>query len=254
MAEGVSLADGGVVTVLLGRGVDCPAEYLHHPCVRVVETEKFDTSDAERCFTSNSRAFLTTSGLPKRFYDRFQMEVRRRKSIVMYRPTTGSLENELRKIVATSRMMTEHEGSNGNGKGIGTSTVGEAAKMTEGVKKTIAPKNAIANLASQCDPKKSTAEEARRLFQVAQAQGLKTTLGSVTQAVSKYKRKHGMTDRPASAVAPEVNKRLSALRVLDDSIAGLALVREYVETVEAENQQLQEKLEKYRKFAAALSE
>ena len=235
--------------MLLGKGVDCPVDYLHHPCVRVLETAKFDTQDVEKCFISNNKAFLTTQGLPKRFYDRLMTEVRRRKTITMYRPTTGSLENELRKIVATSRMVTEHvASSNGNGHAPGTATVGEAAKITEVAKKTIAPKNAVANLASQCDPTKSTAEEARRLFKLAQEQGIQTTLGSVTQSIAKFKRKRGMTDRPGSAVAPEINKRLSALKVLDDSIAGLALVREYVESVESDNQKLQATIEKYRKM------
>lgn len=250
--ETISLAEGGVVTLVLAKGVDCPAEYLHHPSVRVLEAAKFDASDVERCFTSNSRALITTANLPKPFYDRLQMEVRRRKTILMYRPTTGSIENELNKIVATSRRVIEHAG---NGNGAGLASVGETARVTEANgKKTMAPRNAIATLAQQADPSKSTGEEARRLFKVAQDNGIPTTVASISTAISSYKRKHGLSDRPSSAVPATVNKRLQALRVLDDAIAGLALVREYVETVETENAQLTERLEKFQKLAAAINE
>ena len=158
--ETISLADGGVVTLVLAKGVGCPSEYLHHPCVHVLEAAKFDAEDVGRCFTSNSRAIITTANLPKRFYDRLQMEIRRRKTVAIYRPTTGAIEQELAKIVATSRRVTEHVSGNGDG----LATVKDAARVIEKTSKTIAPKNAIANLAQQADPNKSTAEEARRLF------------------------------------------------------------------------------------------
>jgi len=246
----VSLRDGGTVTLLLAKGVDCPSEYLHHPMVHVLDATAFTPADVSRCFPSNSRAIILTRNLPKRFYDSLQVELRRRKAVYLYRPTMGSIENELMKIVATA-----HPPSNGNGASV---TVGEAAKITEvkvsAEKRALAAKGSIQALAAQADPTKSTAEEARRLFGIAKAQGITTTLGSLTQSISKFKRKHGLTDRPASAVPPETNTRLRALQVLDDAIAGLALVREYVEKVEGDNDRLMARIAKYQEIFKALGE
>lgn len=233
----ISLAEGGIVTVLLGKNVDIPSAFQFHPLVHILDTSGYTPHDVERCFPSNSKAIITTRDLPKKFYDRLCGEVRRRRTPLLYRPTTGSVENELRKITSTAPTQNNGEPEK---PAPPIATVGEAAKMSKEDIGKIAARGSVQALAAQADPAKSTAEEGRRLFRLAQAQGIKTTLGSVTQAISKHKRKHGYTDRPASAVAPEVNQRLTALKVLDDAIAGLALVREYVERVEGENQQLKE--------------
>jgi len=231
----VTLKDGGIITLLLADGVDCPAEYTNHPLVRVLEVGKFGVEDVEKCFASNSRLLITTPHMPQKFYERLQAEVHRRKAVWLFRKNAEAIEQEIDKYV---RPVLKPASNNGGAK------IGDAVKN----KNLIAPKGAIQELIAQDDTNKSIAEESRRLFKIAQVKGITTTVSSIAQAISKKRRHGGQTARPASAVNPEVNKRLGVLKILDDAIAGFTLVREYVAKVEGENEALTEKLEKFRKL------
>jgi hypothetical protein len=249
--QNVDLGDGGVITVLLSKNVGCPPEYATHPRVYVVDATSLGPQDVAKAFPSNGKILITTQGLPQSFYHRLQTELRHRTNILtLYRPTEGSVKNELDKRLKRddASKLVNNAGevvaakTNGNGTALATQKHGNA------------PKGSIGALVAELDdPSRSISEEGRRLFKIAQERGIPTTIGSVTQGVSKHRRTHGLGARPASAVPREVNKRLAALRVLDDAIAGLALVREYVETTEAENIELKAKLDKARAAFAQLA-
>ena len=75
-----------------------------------------------------------------------------------------------------------------------------------------------------------SAAEGRRLFDMAKKEGIPTTLNSITQAVTALKRKMGRGDIPLPA-QPR-SERLVALKILEDAIAGLTTIRDYVANTE----------------------
>jgi hypothetical protein len=264
MVQDVSLADGGVVTVLLSRGTDMPAEYTHHPLVHVIEAADLNPVDVEKCFPSNSKALLTTQNIPKPLYERLTKEIQRRKAVALYRPTTGALEQELNRIVHTSRLVSS------SGKTVATmATVGDVAAAKTNGDATVdsksgknAPKGAIGALVAEHDNlAESISEAGRRLFRVAQSKGIHTTLGSVTQGVSKYRRLRQSGSRPASAVPKAVNQRLGGLRLLEDTIErlataaeGLNALREWIEKQETERHEMEKQLGKAKALAQLVQE
>ena len=86
----------------------------------------------------------------------------------------------------------------------------------------------------------SAAEEGRRLFDLAKQYGITTTIASLQQAVSNRKRDLGAGDIPASvskARAQEAPHK-TLLRDVDNAIAAFQLLREHVENIVKENEEL----------------
>jgi len=75
---------------------------------------------------------------------------------------------------------------------------------------------------AEADLGKGAAEEARRLFVLAQQRGIPTTFASLSQGIAIAKREGGRTGVPKSVMSAQQR----ALATLNEAIAGLELIRE----------------------------
>lgn len=248
----INLRDGGVVVVLLGDGQEIDDDYRLHPSVYVVDTAPLGPHDVGKCFPSNAKAVITTRWIPKPLYDRLKSEFDRRRTIHLFRDGKAAVNDELRKILARSTPAPPPPPTT-------PAKTDAASKNGDGKDGKIAPRGSIKILVAEQDPTKSIAEESRRLFRLAQERGITTTYGSVAQAVSVYRRKHRLGDRPASIVAK--TPQLRALQTLDESIDGLSGmierlrgIRDFVEKSDRANDELQSKLALMREAVRAVDE
>jgi hypothetical protein len=196
----ISLADGGTITLVMSSDIDVPTDFAFHPAITVLDARKFTPADVPKCFGSNSKALITTPHLPQAFYQQLMMEVRRRKTVTMHMANKGAMEQGLKRILDTAKQ-----------NGTGTASAGKSEK------RAMAEKGSIKKFidTNVLDPSKSTAEEGKRLFRLAQEQGLTTTLGSITQAVSQYRRKHSQSARPASLDSPDLTGQVGGILLIE---------------------------------------
>jgi hypothetical protein len=230
----ISLKDGGVIVVLLGDNHDNEVDddYRLNPMVHVVDARGLGTGDIDKCLPSNTKALVMTKDIPQNLYHRLKSELDRRKIVYVYRNGRAAIDDELRKhLKMTPRPIALVPPADG--------------------KKKIAPHGAVMQLIreSNLDYSKSTADEARRLFSVAQLQGIPSTFGSIAQAISKYKRTAGRGEIPQSVVGKDKSERLKAIEVLDQCMnmmttlhGKLKTIYDFVEKTERVNETLTARL------------
>lgn len=224
--EKVDLSNGGTAIVVLGTETQIPSDFEMDP--RIIPFTHNQLSGDEffiqSRIPSQVRVVIVSEVLPPRTYETLRKVLEKRGIPYLYRKGQGSLDACLIEMFPRKSTV---EPVNGNG------------TKSDG-KKVIAPKGSIRDLVEQADLRKGSAEEARRLMRIAQEKGIPTTLGSLSQAIANRKRKMGAGEMPKSALKPQQQ----ALRVLDEAIESLALIREYVMNTEQENDDLKAKLRK----------
>jgi hypothetical protein len=231
----VDLSSGGMVSVIMGKDYDIPIDFAHHPQCNFVEGWKLQPGQVNgTVIPTATKIVIMTDGLPSLVYHNLNSEFRRRNLPFVTRKSTNALNDALKEMFAKKAAPA------------GT----PAPKPTGPGPKQIAPRGAIQELIKEANLLLSTGEESRRLFQVAKSRGIITTEASLAQAISKMRRTKGYGERPNSANPPELNQRLRALKILDDAIAGMQLVREYVEKTEAENSELTARILKMKEALA----
>lgn len=257
----ISLADGGMITVCLSRTARMPSEFEHHPMVHVLESGSLVSADAEKAFPSNSKAIITTQGLPSSFYHAVQAEARRRRHLILYRPTIGGLRDLIGSILATAKKPS----NNGSG-----TALGDAARITMVTPPaTDAPKDDAkaergwlkAFVIKHDNPQESIAVAGRRIFRLAQQQSLQTTLGSVTQCVSTSRRKAGHAAPPESVAPKDVPQQVGgvilieqAIESLQGTIKSLEALKTWVANIDGELDSARKQMETVRALAALAKE
>lgn len=212
----VNLSDGGSAVIITAPGFDCPRPFNAHPqlCVLASADLPIHGSDIATQFPPNTRLVVIGGELPRPAFMAVRTVAERRHLPWLQRNDPAGLTAILAKVLAKT---TGQEPA-------------EAAPETDKRKR-----GPVAEFVqAEADLTKGAAEEARRLFVIAQQRGLQTTLGSLSQAIGNAKRKAGATGVPKSIQPASVK----ALDTLQDSIAGLQLLTEYITTVEKENIQL----------------
>jgi hypothetical protein len=208
------LANGGVILVVGGRTSNFPNEYREHP--RLVFWDSTENHRIDQV-PANTKAIVFT-----KFVDH---------------SLSGGLYNYARQkgIIFTPPDKGTHRVKDTLDQLLGENPV-------EAHKKVIAAKGSIkALIEKHCDFSKGTAEEARRLLAIAQSEGIPTTIGSLNQGIQGIRRARGLTATPASA-QPRLSQAQTALNTLDDTIAGLQILRDFVRDTEIENTQLKNQL------------
>ena len=246
------LTQGGLVTVCLGTGYDIPTEFAYHPQVHPIVTKDVDPYKVDSLVPSQTRVVIMTDHSPHFVYQNLQAVIRKRRLIYTHRKSESAIAVELQKLLPkrTAKQNGEdreaarreaevearaEQAAAMNG-GIEPGLSARAARkvstgVTEG--KSAAKGSIAAFIKEHADLRKGSAEEARRLFKIAQIQGVQTTLGSLAQGISTIKRKQGRGDIPVSAQPVEVSRPVQAQTGLEVAIAGLQAATQALQGIKA---------------------
>jgi hypothetical protein len=230
MGEFINVTEtGGMAVVILGKEFDIPSDYAYHPQVMALLADKLPTSIEELSakIPQTAKIVLIGGEIPGPQFGNLRTVFTRRSLTFVQRRNAMALEDALKNIVPIKNIRpVPEQRSNGD----------------QSKKKDMAPKGSIQTLVKEADLNKGSAEEARRLFGIAQQRGIPTTIPSLAQAIAVAKRKGGRTEPPRSIMSAQQN----ALKTLDEAISGLQLIREYVAATEELNLELNRKLEAFK--------
>lgn len=227
MATPTNLTEtGGIAVVVLADRFTMPDEYAQHAQVHPLPLADLamDLDGLNRQIPPTTKMVLIGGELPSTTYASVRRLCERRSLTYVQRRNPPALTETLRTILPGQRAAPES-----------SSDAGPRAAPTPPKKGSLG-----AFVREHAQLGKGSAEEGRRLFPLARAAGIETTIGSITQAISVEKRRGGRTETPKSLMTAQQR----VLGTLDDAIAGLALVREYVAETEVKNAALTEKLAK----------
>jgi hypothetical protein len=239
---------GGLVTVVLGKGVEAPSDWSYHPRVHWVLSGSINRQMVPGAIPTNTKLMLLTENIDGRVFQPIHDERKRRRLPYMIRKSAEAVADELKHLfpdkyvpAPTDKVFSpmpdmkapSPEGSNGNGNG-----TDQPSKAERGSLKKFLEENA--NLSASM----STAEEARRLFKMAQIAGLPTTVGSINQGITLMKRKRGLGSRPESATPrPEVSASVAVATALENAIIALQGVLEHVRKLDTTDDDLRKENE-----------
>lgn len=220
--ETTTLSNGEIAVLVLSKDYDIPEGYENNPRVLALKAADLthDSDQISKSIPTNTKIVLMTDGIPANTYQSLNAVFRRRNLPFVVRKNATALEVELAKIVPAK------------------------AETLTSPKSSLPLGSVRAFIEKEADLRKGSAEEARRLLALATSRGIPTTFGSLAQTISKIKREKGYGEIPNSVKSPQ----LQALKILDDALASLALIRDYVTSVENENNDLKE----FKKKAQAL--
>jgi hypothetical protein len=244
---------GGLVSVVLGNGVDAPSDWTWHPQVHWIVASQVKRHDIPTAIPPNTRLMLITEHISALVFQPIHDERKRRRLPYMVRKTGDSVADELKRIFKdTAPKVYEslppapvEAASNGNGNGHGDPAAVEippvhaeptedrSAKAADG-KVPLGGLKAFMEKHQNLSPALSNAEEGRRLFRLAQQLGVPTTLGSIQQYLSVAKRKAGIGSRPESLAPKHIVANVAIAGGLDAAIASLQAIRERADTVDKE--------------------
>lgn len=216
MTQNIDLSSGGMIACILGAREEIAKDIGTHPNVLLIDgTEEWKSGPP---LPPNTKAVVfTTEGL----------DLARQRAIIAAAVKLDVIYISRRHAVqfadtVRAWLKTANKAEDGDGP------------------KKLAPKGYITSLIEKnpLDPTKSNAEEARRLFEVAKREGQSTTIASLAQGISIYRRAHNLTSKPESLVDPKVRRRLDALKTFDDALAGMQLMRDWIAEVETEIEDL----------------
>lgn len=206
--------DSGTVVVVGVRSTNLDAVYREHP--RVVVWESTDPKSLNKDLPTNARAVVMTRFVDHTLSGRIIEQARQRNLTLFPMLETGQIKAQLDELLDMNAKETPKE------------------PPKKGQLKDFVAKNS--------DPNANVKSETSRLMSLASKAGIKTTPGSVEQAIRVHRRSilHG---KPSSILT----KSQQLVKVLDDCIAGLELLREEVQRIEKENSEMKAKLEAVRR-------
>ncbi len=256
--------NGGIATVILAPEFNLPADYDLHPQVFPIISSELPSSvmDIDRKLPSTTKIVLIGGTIPATKFGFLRTVLTRRRLAFVIRRSEPALRDALSKCLPDrsrpAQPPVERQHPPQPHPEPLTSSIADAAKLPKPTNHPDfdapvqaqaanqgknAPKGSISSLVQECaDLNKGSAEEARRLFRIAQSRGIPTTLGSLAQAITVQKRKGGRTEPPKSILTEQQR----AVGALTDAIINLELVKEYVERTETLNLELTAKLNAFK--------
>jgi len=254
LARAEVMRQGGKITVALGHGIELPEHWHHEPRLHVMNTVGLTYNQLPAAMPSNTRIVILSGNIPGAIYNPIHREIKRRHINYLIRRGLPEVEHELEQWLkpvvvdelpppplpsepepppppppstlvddvtpdATTICVDEPTTLDTEKDDMAIKT-GERGSVTEFV---------LAH-AHLDDARSSIADEARRLFKIAQQIGVKTTVASLAQSISVQKRKartHARPTRPAKKpAAPVARQDSSLLKTLDVAIGALADLRD----------------------------
>lgn len=253
-----ALSNGGVVTVFLGKDYNLPDEFARHPQVRGVTANDLSPYKARGELDGNTRAVILTNRITPNVWNALKEELDRRHILYALRITPEALNNTLADIFdRTPPDTSEDEAEEAMVEAVAAPVADEPVVVAPvngnhaPVVRPRAPRHVVPNLIEEHWPTvqhMTPTEAARHLLPIAEQRQIPTTPDSIAQAFRVRRNTPQpvtFTPEPAPKTTTPVvptptvgNERLEVLRVLDNTIAGLQLVREYVATVETREKEL----------------
>lgn len=211
------------VTVFLGKEQFGPKDFRDHPQVQYLTADNaMHFARVRDQISERSKVYITTEGIPYKLFQEIIELAKDRHLPYVHRKHPNGVAVVLAKYFPEGREAITHALDNAG------DPVPEKGRI-----------QALLDRAD-VDLSKSSTEEARRIFAIAQKDGIVTTLNSLAQAIGVRKRKAGSGDIPASA--RKRNPTLEILTELEDMQIRLGLMKEYIETTTAENTRLRAQL------------
>jgi hypothetical protein len=265
--EKVDFTKGGMMAVCLGKGYTIPNDYRFHPQVYLLDTT-LNPGELDDLLPSQTRLVLMTDKIPQKMYQYLQDTIRKKRLIHIFRKSDPQIAGVLRSAFPKGRVPVMPE-SNGNGHGHQaapplTAAIEELSEVElSDLERASTPRpvpspppspspskgfagaktveeqgrGAVSTfIRKHVNLKRGSAEEARRLFAIAQKEGVSTTVGSLAQAIGVLKRKGGLGDLPAS-LAPEP-VTLSITMAIDRAVEALNSIRQRAEELERDKDKI----------------
>lgn len=267
MATEVTAADftnsNGIIAVLCGAEGDLPVDFALHPRVKPINALNLTAATIAGEIPANTRAVIVTGKpIPTRLFGQIKDVLRRRHLGYMARTSKMAVEQTLRDLlpdkpstftnamplptiesIRAAEAAREHP--------IEAAPIEATPQPVAAVVTTpraIAPKGSVQTLITthspallKEDPQMPQAEMGRRLFRIAQSEGIPTNFDSIVQGVRVWKRKHGVGERPPSATPIDTRARMTidtAIEALRAQIDQLEAIKVYYAGLETENAQL----------------
>lgn len=247
---------GGIVTVILAKDMELPAPYDTHPQVHPLLAVDLPQVRADLSLKIPSTTKLVVVGgeIPSGTYAVLRRVLDDRNLVYVSKRNPTALGDALR------RTLTKKED---------TPAPPLKQKLREPLEAAAASPNnvlnmrqpqargAVATLLQEADLSKSSSEEGRRLFRIAQARGISTTVGSLTSGVAHLKRKGGRTETPKSLMTEQQRVLIVFDEAIDAGrmmIAKLEVVRDYVSKTEQESMKWGAKIREFQALAAMVSQ
>jgi len=232
-----NLEDGGLCALILGPSDDVPTDYAMHGQVKVIEGAKLSARALDLGLSQFVKVVVFgPTRLPDRSVFTGIHEVLKRRRLP-YRLTDNPehLKQVLDEIIPKKKALAAIKIA-AAAAAPDAPTVAEQEKRERGAVKEFVETELPKLL--QRDAVMPAAEAARHLFTIAQDKGLRTTFGSLQEAVRKFKRDHSVGERPQSAMPPAQvfsNDLAAAFEALENSAKILARVQVEYLRIEAEN-------------------
>jgi hypothetical protein len=234
----------GVATVILGSGMELPDDYRKHPRIQTIDGSDLppDPADILGLLPSQTRVVLVGGLLSRPVFAAFRTAMHRRRLVYVTRDSRAELKAAIDQVFPKVNATSEMEAN----------TPKRVLPPTDGRRgpKIKSPKGALrAFVLAHVDTSRlvvkahgvvGATEEAKRLFPLAQAEGLKTSLGSLANTIGQVvKRKLPRKQADAlQSIVPQSQlyamggDRAKVLQLVDDAIAAFQLIREYIQAHE----------------------
>lgn len=222
------LATGGVVAVIGARRSNVGDDLWEHPRIAFLESEEA----AKRGLPSNTRAVIFTRFMAHTTFAKVMKEARARQLVVYPHSTTGELKKQLQALVAGATPLAQRPPEPEPIAPPATGPAYEEADVTgEDGRRHALPKGYLKAIIEQ-HPDEGPEDILMRV----RANGRATSLTSVKQCVYKYRgSKLALIGAPARKAGSAVTEAAMGtttsaaddlVRLVDDAIAALQLVRE----------------------------
>ena len=252
------IAQGGLITVALGRNVELPPRWQQEPRVYPLRTAQLDYDTLREAMPSNTRIVILTDHIPGHLVQPIHREIQKRHLNYLVRKSPAAVDDELARWLPTHEaqvvveepppapppdeppplppdieeeivealtdaLVTEIEN--------GTLVTDPAPTRQEPM--PTSPKAAHGSITAFVlehgdfsDPSVTSADEARRLFQLAKNHGVTTTVASLAQIVGLQKKQRAKPTRPPVRRAAETARPVPLLFALDAVMTAIGQLRE----------------------------
>lgn len=221
------LGPDDLVTVFLGKEQFAPPDFKDHPQVQYLTADNgsLDFRHLRDQVSPSCKVLITTDNIPQALFHQLVGFAKGTNRPYVHRKHPNAIAVQLAKYFPNAKT--------------------KATKLLDSNGDHVPERGRIQALLDRHPPdlSKSSTDEARRLFAIAQQEGTPTTINSLATAISNRKRKEQRGDIPASARGGRRNKALEIKTELEDMQIRLGLMAEWVTDTEAENVRLRAKMD-----------
>lgn len=232
--------NGGLVTIVLGPNADAPSDWTFHPQIHWVMAGTLQQPHAvAQSIPTNTRILAIVDRLDGDIFRALHYEAKRRQVPYVSRATSAAIGELLAQTIFPEKKTAPPVPPP-------DATPVDGSAPERGALQTLVRTHA------DLSPTASSGAEARRLFALAQKQGLTTTVASIEATIRIVKRKQHSGSRPESATPSHIADANAVTRALESAITALTEIKDRVTRIDEENTALREQNEKFSQLFAQL--